>query len=129
MALGNPEHPCRVRGVSSSQGRKYSFPEDIRMYKKRKRSDAVDVDALTRDITQKVYSSIMGQLAAKGIEISMPQDFSPGVTGKSSCASREVEQQVVATETEPDTIDLLEGSTSCSLVIRPGGNHIEVARG
>jgi hypothetical protein len=72
VTLGNPEHPGRVRGVSSSQGWKYGFPEDIGMYKKRKRSDAVDVDALTRDITQKVYSSIMGQLAAKGIEISMP---------------------------------------------------------
>ena len=59
----------------------------------------------------------------------MPQDFSPGAAGKSSCASREVEQQVAATETEPDTIDLLEGPMSCSLVIRPGGYHIKVARG
>ena len=71
----------------------------------------------------------MGQLAAKGIEISMPQDFSPRAAGKSSCTFREVEQQVAATEIEPDTIDLLEGPMSCSLVIRPDGYHIEVARG
>ena len=31
--------------------------------------------------------------------------------------------------TEPDTIDLLEGSMPCSLVIRPSGYQMEVARG
>ena len=62
------------------------------MYKKRKRSGAVDVDALTQNITQKVYTTIMGQLAAKGIDISIPQEASFGVAGKSSCAPKEVEQ-------------------------------------
>ena len=98
------------------------------MYKKRKRF-AVDVDAITRDITRKVYASIMGQLASQGIEISMPQEASTEAAGKSSCSSKEVDQKVVDAVIEPDTIDLLEGPTHCSLVIRPGRYLIEVASG
>ena len=75
-ALGNPEHPGRVRGVSSSQGWKHGFPEDIGMYKKRKRSEPVDVRAMEISIAQRIMSSIVGQLAAKGIEIEMPAEFS-----------------------------------------------------
>lgn len=99
------------------------------MYKKRKRSGAVDMDALTQDITRKVYVNIMQMLTAQGIEITILAEASPGTAGNISCASKEVDQKVVAIMTEPDTIDLLEGPTPCSLVIRPGGYLIKVARG
>ena len=72
------------------------------MYKKRKRP-VVDLDALTQtltqDITRKVYANIIEQLAAKGIDISIVAEASPGAAGKRSCASKEVDQQVVSAMT------------------------------
>jgi hypothetical protein len=129
-ALGNPEHPGCVRGVSSSQGWKLGFPEHIGMYKKRKRSGDIDVEALTQSITETVYQGIVQRFAAQGVVIpSDPAGDSPIARGKSSQASREVEQPVFSPSMEPDTIDLLDGPTPCSLVIRPGGYQIEVAKG
>ena len=48
---------------------------------------------------------------------------------KSSQASSEVEQLIFSPSMELDTIDLLDGHPLCSLVIRPGGYQIEVAKG
>ena len=89
----------------------------------------MDVGALTQNIIRKVYANMMEQLASRGIQISIPPEGSPGAAGKSRCTSKEVEPQVAATVTEPDTIDLLEGPTPCNLKIRLDGYHIEVARG
>ena len=129
-ALGNPEHPGRVRGVSSSEDWKLGFLEHVGMYKKRKRSVPIDVEALTQSIREIIYQDILQRFAAQGVIIpSAPAGGSPIAGHKSSQASREVEQLVFSPSVEPDTIDLLDGSTPCSVVMRPGGYYIEVAKG
>ncbi|KAL6654028.1 hypothetical protein ACP70R_007493 [Stipagrostis hirtigluma subsp. patula] len=143
-ALGNPEHTGRVRGVSSSAGWKFGWPEHRAMYKKRKRSE-VDVDKLTETITAQVTQDVMARvatlLASQGIqfELPTPATVSPADGHKSSCASAgasgrepdlyEEMMQATAHEPEPDTIDLLSEPTPCSLMIILGGYDIEVARG
>ena len=100
------------------------------MYKKWKRSVPIDVEALTQLIRKIVYQVIMQRFAAHGVVIpSAPVGGSPIAGHKSSQDSKEVEQPIFSPSLEPDTIDLLDGPPPCSLVIRPGGYYIEVAKG
>lgn len=141
-ALETPEHRGRVRGVSSSKGWKEGFgPEYEGMWKKKRLTSAERDEALRRSILNEVAN----RLQIAGIDVSLafgPTLPPPALTGfKSSCASKEVEGPVASSvpvrsvqspampSVEPDTIDLLEGPTPCSLVMKPGGYTIELARG
>ena len=100
------------------------------MYKKRKRSVLIDVEALTQSIREIVYQDILQRFAAQGVIIpSAPAGGSPIAGHKSSQASREVEHPVFSPSVEPDTVDLHDRPMPCSLVIRPRGYYIKVAKG
>ena len=89
-----PEHTGRVHGVSSSKGWKEAFgKENEGLWKKKKRS-SVDLDRFK----QEIMAEIIGALREVGIDVEAALRKSQG---KSSCASKEVEQQLAAPAGEP----------------------------
>ncbi|CAN6362508.1 unnamed protein product [Urochloa humidicola] len=88
-----PEQPGRVRGVSSSMGWKYAWPECSGMYRKRKRNNSVDVEAikaeLRAEVRAEVTKDILSMLSSQGIQQQpVSRNPSPAPAGRrSSCAS------------------------------------------
>jgi len=54
VGLGNPEHPGRVRGVSSRLGWKKGFPEHAEMYRKHDRYKEVLRDIFKEEAKQEM---------------------------------------------------------------------------
>ncbi|CAL4906881.1 unnamed protein product [Urochloa decumbens] len=147
-----PEQPGRVRGVSSSMGWKYAWPECSGMYRKRKRNSLVDMEAIKDQIRAEVTRDVLSMLSAQGIQLQpFSRNPSPAPVGRrSSCASAsdaaEINADVLRAtaehssdpeklqmapymDPEPDSIDLLSEPTPCSLIAIDDGYRVEVARG
>ena len=78
------EHTGRVRGVSSSRGWKEAFGKEHEgLWKKKKRSSAMDPDRLKQEIKNDVFAT----LRAVGIDVNAA--LLAAARGKSSCASKE----------------------------------------
>ncbi|CAD6258516.1 unnamed protein product [Miscanthus lutarioriparius] len=121
-----PEQPGCVRAVSSYTGWKHGWPGCSGMYRKRKRSGAVDVDVqaiaaqvreeVTAQVTQEVTAKVTKEVTSKVTQDVMSYLADQGLLlGPSSVA--------------PDTIDLLEEPTQCSLVVNLGNYRPVVAEG
>lgn len=154
-----PEQPGRVRGFSSTMGWKHGWPECSSMYRKRRRSSSVDVEAITAQVTEEVTAKVTKEVSALlqaagllqlpslllGNRAQSPAPGTPGTGRRSSCASAsegecnnlketpheapEKNDSGQDVQVEPDSIDLLTEPTTCSLLIVLAGHHIEVARG
>jgi len=93
-AIDMPEHTSRVRGVSSSRGWKEAFGKEHEdLWKKKKRSSAVDPGRLKQEIKDDIFAT----LRAAGIDVEVA--LLAAARGKSTCASKKVEQQVPAVAT------------------------------
>ncbi|RLN33067.1 hypothetical protein C2845_PM03G26830 [Panicum miliaceum] len=126
-------HRGRVRGVSSLKGWKEGYGKDNESLWKKKKRTSMHPDRLKKEIMDEIF----GKLRAAGIDI----DAALGASiGKSSYASKEVEQPLIApagqhshpspgghsisspnkwlgpSHDEPDTFNQLKGPTACSLV-------------
>jgi hypothetical protein len=108
------------------------------MYRKRKRSDDVDVEALKDELreelrvelTQDITEGIMAKLREQGMNLVPSSNTLSCVGGmKSSCASAPDEDSNVHLDGHPNPLDLLTEPTLCTLVINPGGYQVEVGRG
>ncbi|KAJ1259013.1 hypothetical protein BS78_10G120800 [Paspalum vaginatum] len=152
-----PKQPGLVWGFSSTMGWKHAWPECSSMYRKRRRSNAVDVEAITAQVTQevtaKVTQEVSALLQAAGLlqlpsllcRAPSPALGTPRTGRRSSCTSASEAECNNLKETthesaekndagqdvqaKPDSIDLLTEPTACSLLIVLAGHHIEVARG
>ena len=152
-----PEQPGRVRAVSSYTSWKHGWPGCSGMYRKRKRSGAVDVDVeaiaaqvrqevtaqvtqevtakVTKEVTSKVTQDVMSYLADQGLLVRPPPSRtpSPACGRRSSCASASNavpnDLELGPSSVAPDTIDLLEEPTQCSLVVNLGNYRPVVAEG
>ncbi|RLM49020.1 hypothetical protein C2845_PMPSC055709 [Panicum miliaceum] len=142
-----PEQPGRVRGMSSYNGWKHAWPEFSGMYRKRKRTGSVDVEAIKSELRAEVTNDIISMLAAQGIQLQLPptsRNQSPTPGRRSSCASASEAENLNINDANPDqmqedvkldttdvmdTIDQLTEPTPCSLVGTHGGYQVEVARG
>ena len=83
------ENTGRVRGVSSSRGWKEAFGKEHEgLWKKKKWSTTVDPDRLKQEIKDDIFAT----LRAAGIDVEAA--LLAAAHGKSSCASKEVVQQV-----------------------------------
>ena len=88
-AIDTPEHTGRMRGVSSSRGWKEAFGKEHEgLWKKKKRSSAMDPDRLKQEIKNDIFAT----LRAVGIDVNAA--LLAAARGKSSCASKEVEQRL-----------------------------------
>ena len=88
-AIDTPEHTGRVRGVSSSRGWKQAFGKEHEgLWKKKKWSSVVDPNRLKQEIKDDIFAT----LRAAGIDVEAA--LLAAASGKSSCASKEVEQRV-----------------------------------
>jgi hypothetical protein len=88
-AIDTPEHTGRVRGVSSSRGWKEAFGKEHEgLWKKKKRSSAVDPDRLKQEIKDDIFAT----LRAAGIDVEV--ELLVAARGKSTCTSKKVEQRV-----------------------------------
>ena len=153
-----PEQPGRVRGVSSYTGWKHAWPECSSMYRKRKRTD-VDVEAIaaqvredviaqvredvtaqvtkevttkvTKEVSAKVTQDIMAYLADQGFQVKPPPSRtpSPACGRRSSCCSATNDLDLENISIDPDTIDLLQEPTQCSLIANLRGYQAVVAEG
>ncbi|CAD6251285.1 unnamed protein product [Miscanthus lutarioriparius] len=149
--------PGRVRAVSSYTGWKHGWPGCSAMYIKRKRSGAVDVDVqaiaaqvrqevtaqvtqevtakVTKEVTSKVTQDVMSYLVDQGLLVRPPSSRtpSPACGRRSSCASASNavpnDLELGPSSVAPDTIDLLEEPTQCSLVVNLGNYRPVVAEG
>jgi len=127
------------------------------MYRKRKRSGAVDVDVeviaaqvrqevtaqvtqevtakVTKEVTSKVTQDVMSYLVDQGLLVRPPSSRtpSPACGRRSSCASASNavpnDLELGPSSVAPDTIDLLEEPTQCSLVVNLGNYRPVVAEG
>jgi hypothetical protein len=110
------------------------------MYRKRKRSNDVDVEAIkeqvtleiTEKVTEKVTNDIIARLRAQGVNLSSPSNTPPSTGGKSSsCASAsdavcDSKLDRIGGTSDPEGI----GHTPCTLVlINREGYQVEVATG
>ena len=87
--IDTPEYRGRVRGVSSSKGWKEGFGKDNEGLWKKKKRKYMDLDRLKKEMMDEIF----GKLRVAGIDV----DAALGAShGKSSCASKEVEQQLAA---------------------------------
>ncbi|RLN29337.1 hypothetical protein C2845_PM05G22600 [Panicum miliaceum] len=88
-AIDTLEHRGRVRGVSSSKGWREAFGKENECLWKKKKRSSVDPDQLKQEIKDEIF----GMLRAAGIDV----DAALGTSiGKSSCASKEVEQPLAS---------------------------------
>jgi hypothetical protein len=150
-----PEQLGRVRTVSGYTGWKHGCPGSSGIYRKRKRSGAVDVEAIaaqvrqevtaqvteevtakvTKEVISKVTQDVMSYLVDQGLLVRPPPSRtpSPAYGQRSSCAStssavaNKLELEPILTD--PDTIDLLTEPTQCSLVADLRGYRAVVAEG
>jgi hypothetical protein len=117
------------------------------MYRKRKRSTAVDMEAITAQVRQKVTAEItedvrakvtkdvMTYLAEQGLLVKPPTSRSPSPAQgrRSSCASATNaaanESELGPNSIDPDSIDLLKEPTECVLVADIRGLQAVVADG
>lgn len=60
-----PEEPDRVRGVSSYHGWKYAWPECSSMYRKRKRINEIDVEAIKSQVKEEVTAQVKEEITAQ----------------------------------------------------------------
>jgi hypothetical protein len=98
QALGRPEQTGCIRGLSSSIGWQF-WPLCVGMYRKRKRSNDVDVEAIkeqvaheitekvTEKITEKVTNDIMARLRATGVNLSLLSNTPSSLGGKNSSSA------------------------------------------
>ncbi|KAJ1255962.1 hypothetical protein BS78_K127600 [Paspalum vaginatum] len=135
-----PEQPDHVQGFSSTMGWNYAWLKCSSMCRKRRQFNAVDVEAITAQVTQDVIAKVTQQISAPS-----PTPGTPRTRRWSSCASAlEVECNHLKetpcetaekndagedVQAEPDSINLLTEPTTCSLLIVLAGHHIEVTRG
>ncbi|TVU01375.1 hypothetical protein EJB05_53144, partial [Eragrostis curvula] len=148
-ALGNPEHPGRVQGVSSYQGWKIALPGY-----KRKRDSEEYMQKLAESIRsqnlQEVIASIPSILATQDLKIvpgsPSPNQISPADRWRSSCSSIDApvtmraehdiyndlmvqREPPLVPEMDPDSISLLTEPTNCTLLANIGGYQVQVAMG
>ncbi|RLN33486.1 hypothetical protein C2845_PM03G30140 [Panicum miliaceum] len=87
-AIDTPEHRGHVHGVSSLKGWKEGYRKDNEGLWKKKKRIFMDPDRLKIEIMDEIF----GKLRAAGIDV----DAALGTSiGKSSCASKEVEQPLI----------------------------------
>ncbi|XP_002464454.2 uncharacterized protein LOC8067380 isoform X2 [Sorghum bicolor] len=128
------------------------------MYRKRKRTD-VDVEAIaaqvredvtaqvredvtaqvtkevttkvTKEVSAKVTQDIMAYLADQGFQVKPPPSRtpSPACGRRSSCCSATNDLDLENISIDPDTIDLLQEPTQCSLIANLRGYQAVVAEG
>jgi hypothetical protein len=150
QCLGRPEQHGHVRGVSSYQGWKYSWPQHIKMYRKWKRTKT-DTSVDTEKIKEQIKQELMAEMRMQNMQMQrwcchqmmlspMFNRASPSpATQKSSCASANVGlidgTTELATEvrcddrTHEDLIGMLIESTHYGIRITWRGLQCEAALG
>ncbi|KAJ1262517.1 hypothetical protein BS78_09G114000 [Paspalum vaginatum] len=134
-----PKQLGRVWGFSSTMGWKHAWPECSSMYKKKRRSNAVDVEAITaQNRTHDLIPHCKSQL--RWHKMSWPcfkqQDYCIFLLIKYGpepyTQNWKVEQLCICIrdgQAEPDSTHLLTDPTTCALLMILGGHHIEGAMG
>lgn len=67
VALGNKEHPGRVRGISSKFGLKHGFPQESGMYKTRQRYKDELFEHLCKKADEYIESKINQLKGSEGL--------------------------------------------------------------
>jgi hypothetical protein len=123
LALGNPEHTGRVRGLGKRTTWKYGFEEDRHMYKKHGRDREANLEDQVKALVAKALveqglsteprtvTALLGELALVVIPLEVPssQGFTTGIT----------------------PVDRIREPTTCTLVVVSGRQNtmMEVATG
>jgi hypothetical protein len=68
QCLGRPEQHSRVRGVSSYQRWKYAWPQDVEMYRKRKRMET-DTSVDTKNIKEQIKQELVAEMRMQNMQM------------------------------------------------------------